>query len=157
MVFFVCPEGKCGNLAPGHDERLDSVKNYNAGDIFQGAGFIKSSLDDMMFWLKAHMGLLQTPLSDAMELSHRPYFEVGGVTYNELEGYFILSIGFSWHIHEIPGSYTYIWHGGRTNGYMAYMAFDPDASTGLVLLCNQSSENIILQFGDDLVQALHHY
>ncbi len=145
------------HLAPGHDDHLDSVKNYNAGDIFQGAGFIKSSLHDMMIWLKAQMGLMQTPLSEAMELAHQPYFEVGGVTYNALEGYFILSIGFSWHIHEIPGSYTYLWHGGRTNGYMVYIAFIPEASTGVVLLCNQSTENTILQFGDDLVKALHRY
>jgi len=153
---FLTPD-QVSNLAPGHDDDIDSAKNYNAGDIFQGAGFIKSSLHDMMIYLKAHMGLVQTPLSDAMELAHIPHFEVGGVTYNELEGYFNLSIGFSWHIHEIPGSYTYIWHGGRTNGYMAYIAFNLEESTGLVMLCNQSYPHAILQFGDDLIDAVQKY
>lgn len=58
------------NLAPGHDESLDSAKNYNAQDIFQGAGFIKSSLHDMMIYLKAQMGLIETPLAEAIDITH---------------------------------------------------------------------------------------
>jgi D-alanyl-D-alanine-carboxypeptidase/D-alanyl-D-alanine-endopeptidase len=145
------------NLAPGHDDDLDSVKNYNANDIFQGAGFIKSSLHDMMIYLKAQMGLMQTPLTDAIGLTQQSCFNVGGVTYNDRDGYFNLSIGLGWHIHEIPKSYTYYWHGGRTNGYMAYMAFILEESTGIVLLCNQSSPNIISRFGDELLNAVHRY
>jgi len=145
------------NLAPGHDDNLDSVKNYNAGDIFQGAGFIKSSLHDMMIYLKAQTGMIQTPLTDPIDLTHQAFFNVGGVTYNDRDGYFNLSIGLGWHVHEIPKSYTYIWHGGRTNGYMAYMAFIPEESTGVVLLCNQSSPNVITRFGDELLEAVQRY
>jgi len=149
--------GQISNLAPGHDNNLDSVKNYHAGDIFQGAGFIKSSLHDMMVYLKAQMGLLQTSLTDPIDLTHQAFFDVGGVTYNDRDGYFNLSIGLGWHIHEIPESYTYYWHGGRTNGYMAYMAFIPEESSGVVLLCNQSSANVIARFGDELLEAVRRY
>ncbi len=145
------------NLAPGHDVGLDSVKNYNANDIFQGAGFIKSSMHDMMIYLRAQMGLIQTPLADPINLSHQSCFDVGGVTYNDRDGYFNLSIGLDWHIHEISGSYTYYWHGGRTKGYMAYMAFIPEESSGVVLLCNQSCPNVIMRFGDELLNAVHKY
>lgn len=145
------------NLAPGHDESLDSAKNYTAKDIFQGAGFIKSSLDDMLIYLKAQMGLIGTPLDDAMKLTQQPYFDVGGVTYNDREGYYHLSIGLTWHIDVLPEGYTFHWHGGRTNGYMAYMAFDLSAMTGVVILCNQSTPDVIIRFGEDVLKALNIY
>jgi CubicO group peptidase (beta-lactamase class C family) len=143
-------------LAPGHDNHLDSVKNYTAGDIFQSAGFIKSTLHDMMIYMKANMGLMQTPLEDAIQLTQQTYFDVGGVTYDNLDGYFNLSIGLGWHIHELSG-YTYHWHGGRTNGYMAFIGYDLSERSGAVILCNQSSSNKITAFGAEVMEALHRY
>jgi CubicO group peptidase (beta-lactamase class C family) len=82
---------------------------------------------------------------------------VGGVTYNDREGYYHLFIGLAWHIDELPEGYTFYWHGGRTNGYMAYMAFDPQASTGVVILCNQSYAGAIIRFGEDVLKAINKY
>jgi len=145
------------NLAPGHDEDLDSVSNYHAQDIFQGAGFIKSSLHDMLIYLKAQMGLIATPLDNAIALTQQTHFEVGGVHYGDREGYYNLSIGLAWHIDVLPEGYTFYWHGGRTNGYMAYMAYDLDAMTGVVILCNQSFANAIIRFGEDVLKAVNKY
>ena len=148
-------EDQISKLAPGHDEDLDSVKNYYAQDIFQGAGFLKSSLHDMLIYLRIQMGLTATPLDDAIALSHEPHFEVGGVHYSDRDGYYNLSIGLAWHIDELPEGYTFYWHGGRTNGYMAYMAFDLEAMTGVVILCNQSFANAIIRFGEDVLKAVN--
>lgn len=150
-------EDQLSKLAPGHDENLDSVKNYFAQDIFQGAGFIKSSLHDMLIYLEAQMGLRTTSLDDAIALTHQTHFDVGGVTYGDREGYYQLSIGLAWHIDVLPEGYTFYWHGGRTNGYMAYMAYDPEALTGVVILCNQSYEGAIIRFGEDLLKAVNKY
>jgi len=144
-------------LAPGHDEGLDSVRNYHANEIFQGAGFLKSSLHDMLIYLQAQMGLLETPLDEAIELTHQPHFEVGGVTYNDRDGYYNLSIGLAWHIDVLPEGYTFYWHGGRTNGYMAYMAFDLETLTGTVILCNQSYAGAITRFGEEVLKAVNSY
>jgi CubicO group peptidase (beta-lactamase class C family) len=150
-------EDQIANLAPGHNEELDSVKNYYAQDIFQGAGFLKSSLHDMLIYLKAQMGFTATSLEEAMEMTHQSHFDVGMVTYNDREGFYQLSIGLAWHIDELPEGYTFHWHGGRTNGYMAYMAFDPETMTGVVILCNQSIENAIIRFGEDVLKAVNKY
>jgi D-alanyl-D-alanine-carboxypeptidase/D-alanyl-D-alanine-endopeptidase len=133
------------------------VKNYFAGDIFQGAGFIKSSLHDMLIYLQAQMGLLVTPLDEAIELTHEPRFEVGGVTYSDREGDYQLTIGLAWHMDELPEGPTFHWHGGRTNGYMAYLGFDPQLLTGVVILCNQSYEGVITCFGENLLKAVNKY
>ena len=148
-------EDQIPQLAPGHDQALDNVSNYHAQDIFQGAGFLKSSLNDMLIYLKAQMGLMVTPLEDAMALTQQPYFDVGRVSYDDREGFYDLSIGLAWHIDVLPEGYTFHWHGGRTNGYMAYMAFDLEALTGVVILCNQSQEGVIIRFGEDVLKAVN--
>jgi CubicO group peptidase (beta-lactamase class C family) len=144
-------------LAPGHDEGLDSVKNYNAQDIFQGAGFLKSSLHDMLIYLQVQMGLKQSSLHDAIALTHQIHFDVGDVTYDDREGRYDLSIGLAWHIDLLPEGYTFYWQGGRTNGYMAHMAFDPNALTGVMILCNQSYAGAITRFGEDVLKAVNKY
>jgi CubicO group peptidase (beta-lactamase class C family) len=145
------------NLAPGHDANLDSVSNYHANDVFQGAGFLKSSLNDMLIYLKAQMGLSETTLEDAMEMTHQSHFNVGRVTYDEREGSYYLSIGMAWHIDVLPEGYTFHWHGGRTNGYMTYMAFDLETLTGVVILCNQSQAGVITRFGENVLKAVNQY
>jgi CubicO group peptidase (beta-lactamase class C family) len=156
-TFLFLSEDQIPTLAPGHDEDLDSVKNYKAQDIFQGAGFLKCTLHDMLIYLEAQMGLRTTSLDDAIALTHQPHFDVGGVTYDDREGYYHLSLGLAWHIDVLPEGSTFYWHGGRTNGYMAYMAFDPEASTGVVILCNQSYAGAIIRFGEDVLKAVNKY
>lgn len=150
-------DDQIANLAPGHDENQDSVRNYYAQDVFQGAGFLKSSLHDMLIYLKAQMGLAATSLDDAIALTQQSHFEVGTVSYNDRDGFYNLSIGLAWHIDELPEGYTFHWHGGRTNGYMAYMAIDQETMTGVVILCNQSFENVIIRFGEDVLKAVNKY
>jgi len=142
-------------LAPGHDERLDSVQNYTAHDIYEGAGFIKSSLRDMILYLKANMGLIGD--GSAYELSQQVYYDVGDVTYDDRDGHFYLSIGLGWHIHTVSEEYVYCYHGGRTNGYMAFMAFDRDRPTGFVVMFNHSVPNLISGIGEELRAAIKKY
>jgi len=52
------------------------------------------------------MGLKETALDDAIALTHQPHFDVGGVHYNDREGYYHLSIGLAWHIDVLPEGYT---------------------------------------------------
>ena len=145
------------NLAPGHNNLLAVVENYTANDILQGAGFIKSTLDDMLLYLKAQMGLEETSLRDAMDLAHQAHFNVGQVTYDDRAGIYNLSIGLGWHIDDLPEGYTFHLHGGRTNGYMSYIAFNRSTLTGVVILCNQSSPGVIIRFGEEVLKAIHKY
>ena len=145
------------NLAPGHDHTMEKANIYHWTDIFQGAGSVKSSLGDMMIYLKAHMGLIATPLRAAMDLSQQSHFDIGPVTYDDREGNYHLYIGLLWHIDVLPEGYTFHYHGGRTNAFMAYIGFDKTNMTGVVILCNQSSQNQILRFGEDVLKAVNKY
>ena len=82
---------------------------------------------------------------------------MGSVTYDDREGTYVLSIGLGWHRDLLPEGYTFYSHGGRTNGYMAHMTFDPETRNGVVLLCNQSHAGAITRFGEDVLKALNKY
>ena len=147
--------GDIAYLAPGHNDWLDSVANYTAYDIFEGAGFIKSSLEDMLIYLKANMGIQGDV--EAFEFAQQPQFEVGDVTYSDRDGVFNLSVGLGWHIHTVSEDDVYCYHGGRTNGYMAFMSFDSGHRNGFVVLFNHSVPEKINRIGEELRQAIRKY
>ena len=150
-------EGQDINIALGYSAILEPMPNFDANDIFQGAGFIKSSLNDMMIYLKANMRLIDNTLENAIDLAQQAHFNVGTVTYDDRPGeVFELTIGLGWHRHQSSDGRTYYWHGGSTNGHTAYIGFDKSNLTGVVVLCNCEDVNILI-FGDKLLKAINKY
>lgn len=78
----------------------------------------------MMIYLQNHIGFITSSLADA--LTRHKHFEVDQVNWDDREGLYDLSTGLARHRDLLPEEYTRYWHGVRTDGYMAYMAFDPD-------------------------------
>lgn len=64
------------NVATGYNQQLQQLPEFIAPDIFQGAGFIKSSMADMFKYLEAQMGLIESTLREAMDDCQQPQFEV---------------------------------------------------------------------------------
>ncbi|UCF63697.1 MAG: beta-lactamase family protein, partial [bacterium] len=136
------------NLALGHDENLEIVPNWYAGDMFQGAGFIKSSLNDMFLYLEANLGLIDTPLRDAMDLTHQPVMHQGSMGEQ----------GLAWFILQLDDGQTIIYGGGNTNGYSAYIGFNSNASTGTIILMNSSRhDGANLIAGTEVLKAIMKY
>jgi CubicO group peptidase (beta-lactamase class C family) len=145
------------NLAMGYSDNFEPRSNWDANDIFQGAGFIKSSLNDMLIFLKANMGLIENPLEDAIALTHQAHFNVGTVTYDDRPGeVFELTIGLGWHKLQDSEGRTYFRHGGSTNGQSAYIGFDLSNLTGVVILCNYKTINNYI-LGDKVLKAINKY
>jgi len=113
------------NLAIGHNEELNPTSNWNANDCFQGAGSIKSSLRDMFKFLEANMGLTDTSLNEAMELTQQAQFPD---PYGD-------SVGLVWVIEVIEGQ-RIVWHNGGTGGYKAYLGFDRELGNGVIIFFN---------------------
>lgn len=145
------------NMTLGYSSNFELMYNFDANDIFQGAGFIKSSLNDMMRYLKANLALMNNDLKDAIELTQQSHFAVGRVTYDDRpDEVFDLMIGLGWHIHKSSDGRTYFWHGGSTNGHTAYIGFDKSTLTGAVILCNYEDVDIII-FGDEILKVINKY
>ncbi len=136
-------DAQLDNLALGHSSSRTVTPNYTANDIYQGAGFIKLSLDDMLLYLKAHLRLTATPLNDALEYTREPRFHV------EYWG----DSGLDWYTKELDDGQVVTYKGGRTGGYGAYVGFNESTSTGTIVLMNHSVSGRAMQIGEDVLKA----
>ena len=135
------------NLAIGHNINKQIVPNWDAQDIFQGAGFIKTSLNDMFKYLEANLGLVQTPLRNAMDLAHEPQFHQGSLG----------DIGLAWYILELDDGQVMIYHGGGTGGYDSFLGFNKSLSTGAIVLFNSKVRESVLVIGEHILKAINKY
>ena len=138
------------NLADGHNRYLNIVPFYTANDIFQGCGMIKSTLSDLFKYLKANLGLTETPLGDAMEKAHQrtPGIYTGSMGY----------IGMAWYILTLDDGQEVTYHGGDTNGHSSYLGFNKSESTGVIVLLNCSMhDGTNLNVGPAIMKAILKY
>jgi CubicO group peptidase (beta-lactamase class C family) len=135
------------NLATGHNASLTMVPMWTAQDIFQGAGFIKSSANDMLKYMKANLGLVQSPLRAAMDLTHEPQLHQGSLG----------DIGLAWYIRELDDGQTVIQHGGGTGGFDSYLGFNKAEGTGAVILFNTKQNEFVHTIGERVLKAIRRY
>jgi serine-type D-Ala-D-Ala carboxypeptidase/endopeptidase len=112
--------------AAGHDRTMRPTANWDFGAATAGAGELRSDANDMLTFLEANLGSLETPLAPAMEamLGVRRHTGVKG-----------LDVALGWHVLTKNGR-EIVWHNGGTGGYRSFMGFDPAARTGVVALSN---------------------
>jgi D-alanyl-D-alanine-carboxypeptidase/D-alanyl-D-alanine-endopeptidase len=120
------PEQK-ENLAVGHDDNLRKAP-YLPNQALIGAGMIRSTANDMLIFLAANMGLIQTPLEPAIKkmLSVHKDASPGA------------EIALGWHI--LPGQNRMVLHNGGTAGFHSLAAFEPHRKLGIVVLSNSTND-----------------
>lgn len=114
------------NLVSGYSEGENEIPNWDFSSI-QGAGAIKSNLKDMKVFLKANMGIIETPLNNSLKFSHKKIFDAG----NNLE------IALGWHIVKLNDK-KIIFHNGMTGGYSSFLGFTNDYNKGVLILSNNT-------------------
>lgn len=118
-------------LSPGMRSRL--ATGYRDREPFPlwdnptlaGAGALRSSVRDLLAFLAANMGLSNSRLYTAMQITHAPIFRV------DLE----MQVGLAWHV-RTRGEIQIIEHHGATGGYWGYIGFIQDEQRGVVILTN---------------------
>jgi len=114
------------NLATGYSNGM-AVENWDIPTL-AGAGAIRSSTYDMLRFLGANLGLIESPLQDAMNMTHRVRHDKAGE----------MRVGLGWHIAK--GKFgDVIWHNGGTGGYRTFAGFVKETSTGVVVLTNSAA------------------
>ncbi|MEJ7644814.1 MAG: serine hydrolase domain-containing protein [Chryseolinea sp.] len=134
------------NLVQGYNgtTRVESWSQHMQ-DIMQGTGALISTLDDQLIYLKANMGLIDTPLRNAMLLSHDS-------KNNPVDK------GLGWNIKNADGL-TIIWKNGGNGGYGSMMAFDKTKGLGVVVMANSSMNPEIFptDIGFEILKALSRF
>ena len=112
-------------LAQGYSAQLTPVKNWDL-DALEGAGAIRSTANDMLKFLAANLGLIDTPLKPAMERMRSVRKDTGMPH---------VDIAMAWHIFtEFPPDL--FWHNGGTAGYRSFAGMDVAGKRVVVVLCN---------------------
>lgn len=115
------------NLAIGHDAQGKTVANWDMPTL-AGAGALRSSAQDMLRYLQAHMHSANVKTPAGLQLVQQPQRPTG------MQG---LQIGLAWHVHSVRGQ-TVVWHNGMTGGYASFIGFTADGQRGVVVLANAS-------------------
>ncbi|WP_315729123.1 serine hydrolase domain-containing protein [Bradyrhizobium sp. SZCCHNS2015] len=119
-------EAMRAHVASGRDERGMPAQNCELGAL-AGSGSIRSTVNDMLRYLKANMGIDPSPLADAMKLAQRPRNDIPKTA---------MRIGLAW----MTTSKGLVWHGGATLGYRSFLGFTADGRRGVVVLTNSTAE-----------------
>jgi CubicO group peptidase (beta-lactamase class C family) len=114
-----------GNLAQPHTQGAESA-NWDL-NVLAGAGAIRSSVHDMLLYLKANLGLAESELNPAMEMSHQQRHTKAGQ-----------GIGLGWFINP-AGDGEVLSHGGATGGYNAFAGFNKTTGQAVVVLTNSDA------------------
>ena len=135
----ITPEFK-KRLATGYNAGGYTVKNWDFSAL-PGAGALKSSVNDLLIFLEANLGLVKTKLLPAMEKIRQARHDTGVPD---------LDIAMGWHIWK-KFNEKIIWHNGGTAGYRTFIGFNNENKKGVVVLSNSSAsvDDIGLHLLDD--------
>jgi D-alanyl-D-alanine-carboxypeptidase/D-alanyl-D-alanine-endopeptidase len=124
-------------LADGHDQHGGVVGPWDLPTL-AGAGALRSTANDLLSFLAAQLGFMETPLSAAMAAQLRPRvpIETGGQQ------------ALGWNVTDTQAGEVFL-HDGGTGGFSCVLAFNPNLSLGAVVLNNQQT----VRPGNDI--ALH--
>lgn len=112
-------------LATGHSADLKPVANWDIPTL-AGAGALRSTVNDMLLFAAANLGLIKTKLLPVLQKSHQILRKTDSP---ELE------VALGWHVRKKFGA-EIIWHNGGTGGYRTFFGFDPNKRAAVVVLNN---------------------
>jgi len=113
------------------EQRSRTATGYREGEAFPiwdnptlaGAGCLLSTAQDLTTFVAANLGLLESPLDAAMQLTHRIYLR------------YPMLVGLAWHLFDRGGRRIVEHHGG-TGGCWSYVGFAVEERVGVVVLSN---------------------
>jgi CubicO group peptidase (beta-lactamase class C family) len=119
---------QAARFAVGHDQARRPVAAWEM-PTFAGAGGLRSTANDLLTFLAAELGFIETPLKAAMAA------QVG--TRRPSDAGYIQALG--WRIDPEPAG-EIVWHGGATGGFRCFALFERERRAGVVMLTNSASE-----------------
>jgi CubicO group peptidase (beta-lactamase class C family) len=130
-------------LAKGHVGGKEISSLSFVPEVIQPSGAAYSSANDLLKYLSANMGLIDTKINDILQdthlIRHQDYTATGNlsVTHDFMVSY----IGLAWYIAtNLGGEDTVVQKSGGIDGYTSFIAFNPTKQIGLVVLCTCDSD-----------------
>jgi serine-type D-Ala-D-Ala carboxypeptidase/endopeptidase len=129
-------------LAVGHNEARLPAANWDL-PAFAGAGALRSDARDMLTFIAANLGYVESPLGPAMAAMTKVRRPGNGPQSD---------IALGWIAAKREGRVIY-WHNGGTGGYRSFFGYDPKSRVGVVLLSNMSTRTGVDDIGLHLLDS----
>jgi len=143
------PEDIKSRFAQGHIAGKEVNLEF-IPETIHSAGAMYSTANDLLKYLSANLGLIQTKVNDSIQETHLIRNSFGQSSENKsLKDY----IGLGWTVTTDFGKVV-IWHTGSIDGYTSIIGFNPGKQIGLVILCgcnyddfsSQEMINLVIPF-----------
>ena len=122
-------------LAIGHVGGKEISSLAFVPEIIQPSGAAYSSANDLLKYLSANKGLIDTKINNILQDTHLIRHEEASYIGEELY------TGLAWNIlTNLGGEDTVVLKDGGIDGYISYIAFNPTKQIGLVVLCTCDSD-----------------
>jgi len=121
---------KTQHLATGHSQTGEEVPHWEFSQNLHGVGGIRSSMNDMIRYAKANLGVVQGPESTKAN-------SLLSQTHQELMSLSGQSIGMNWFRANVAGR-KLIMHEGGTGGFSSLIAFDLASKQAVIVLADTS-------------------
>jgi len=121
--------------APYSSEGVGMLRIYMpAGNwgfkVLAGCGALRSTVNDMLKFMRANLYKTGTALHTALETTHQERHKINDT----------LSMALGWHILRLGGlAEPVIWHNGGTGGYQSFMGFIKEKQMGVIILSNTNN------------------
>jgi CubicO group peptidase (beta-lactamase class C family) len=116
--------------AQGYLPSGESTPAWNTATNLAGVGMVKASLNDMVKYAQAQAGLVPSPLTSRMQLTHRV---PNGITGQQ--------VAINWFLADVKGK-TVLMHDGGTGGFSSSLVIDKAAGRAAVVLSDTSLTNL---------------
>ena len=137
-------QGYIGPLALGKVGLVFPMGPWTFADGFQGCGAIKSTVRDMLKYLRANIAAPEGPLGAELARIQEPQYDV-----EDLDK---CKVGLGMFAIEIPGlDDPMYWHNGGTGGYCSFMGFSKKYRAGVIMLCTGACDEAL---GHAIIKAL---
>ncbi|MCG6116664.1 MAG: serine hydrolase [Aquimonas sp.] len=122
------PEGV--RVAQGHAPSTQPVAHWDFDPALAGVGGVRASLNDMVAYLQAQLGLRGSPLTASIAVSHAPVHPESGAP-----------MAMGWMLAPLNASQVLV-HEGGTGGFSSFVAFTQDRSRGVVVLSDTAMTSL---------------
>jgi CubicO group peptidase (beta-lactamase class C family) len=131
-------------FAQGYDEKDKPAASWEL-TVIAGTGGMRSTVNDLLKYVAAHVGLTRSGLSPLIEQTH---------VIRHTDSPDFGKTAMPWVDDRViqPAGAQILGHGGGTGGYSAFVGFDLKRRRGFVLLANQSGKFSSRQVGWRLLQ-----
>jgi serine-type D-Ala-D-Ala carboxypeptidase/endopeptidase len=144
----------CVDLSEEQNKRL--VQGYSSLGLMEpawdfasleGAGALYSTVDDLLIFAAANLGLKKTDLAPAMQLAQQPQAS---------RGWGGGPLGLGWHIKEAKDDTEpyCVWHNGMTGGYASMLILVPERKLAVVVLSNVAAgvDDVAEEINEELIE-----